>query len=64
MGRKAIIVAGICIALGLVFYSLALAKNYKKVGMLADARRCLNNIIRAYPKTEWAARARRELAKL
>ena len=29
MGRKAILVAGVCIALCLVFYPLALAKNYK-----------------------------------
>jgi sugar lactone lactonase YvrE len=40
------------------------ANNYKKVGMIADARRCLNNIIKAYPDTEWAARARRELKSL
>ncbi len=40
------------------------ARNYKKVGMLGDARRCLNNIIKTYPRTEWARRARGELARL
>jgi hypothetical protein len=40
------------------------ARNYSKVGMKKDAKRCLNNIIKAYPKSEWAARARREIAAL
>jgi len=40
------------------------ARNYKRIGMLADARRCLMNVIKTYPKTEWAARARRELGSL
>jgi hypothetical protein len=40
------------------------ARNYKKVGMLADARRCLKNVIKTYPKTEWAARARHKLSRL
>jgi DNA-binding beta-propeller fold protein YncE len=40
------------------------ARNYRKVGMLADARRCLSNIVKTYPDTEWAVRARRELSSL
>jgi len=40
------------------------ASNYKRIGMKTDARRCLNNIIKTYPSTEWAVRARAELAKL
>ena len=40
------------------------ARNYKSAGMLADARRCLRNITRDYPKSEWARKARQELAKL
>jgi hypothetical protein len=40
------------------------ARNYRKVGMLADARRCLNNIVKTYPDTEWAVRARQELSSL
>jgi len=40
------------------------ARNYKRVGMLADARRCLRNIISTYPKSEWAERARNQLRKL
>jgi hypothetical protein len=43
---------------------LSSARNYRKVGMLADARRCLNNIVKTYPDTEWATRARRELSSL
>jgi len=43
---------------------LSSARNYKKVGMKADARRCLNNIITKFPDTKWAAQARRELARL
>jgi hypothetical protein len=38
------------------------ARNYRKVGMKKDARRCLKNIISKYPDSEWAARARGELA--
>jgi hypothetical protein len=40
------------------------ARNYSRIGMRKDARRCLNNIIKAYPDSEWAARARREIAAL
>ncbi len=40
------------------------ARNYRRVGMLADARRCLKNIISTYPKSEWARQARSELGKL
>jgi hypothetical protein len=40
------------------------ARNYRNAGMLADARRCLGNVIRDYPETEWAQEARQELAKL
>ncbi len=40
------------------------ASNYRKVGMKEDARRCLSNIVRAYPDTEWAARARAEMSRL
>ncbi len=32
--------------------------------MLGDARRCLNKIIKTYPRTEWARKARGELARL
>ena len=40
------------------------ARNYSKVGMKKDAKRCLNRIINAYPESKWAARARREIAAL
>jgi hypothetical protein len=40
------------------------AKNYRNVGLLADAKRCLRKIISAYPDTAWAARARQELKRL
>ena len=40
------------------------AANYRKIGMKADARRCLSNIVRRYPDSEWARRAREELRKL
>jgi sugar lactone lactonase YvrE len=40
------------------------ARNYKRIGMKKDARRCLNNIVRTYPGTEWAARAKAELGEL
>ncbi len=40
------------------------ARNYRNVGMKEDARRCLNNIIRNYPDSAWAAKARAELQKL
>ena len=40
------------------------ARNYKKVGMKADARRCLGNIVREFPGTAWARRARQELERL
>jgi hypothetical protein len=40
------------------------AKNYRKVGMLADARRCLSKIVKTYPETDWARKARIELARL
>jgi hypothetical protein len=40
------------------------AKNYRRIGMKADAKRCLGNIVRNYPDTKWAARARQELARL
>jgi TolA-binding protein len=42
----------------------AMAGNYRKAGMTDGARRFLNKIIEAYPKTEWAAKARQELSKL
>jgi TolA-binding protein len=32
--------------------------------MKADAERCLNNIIRDYPGTDWATRAREEIGRL
>jgi hypothetical protein len=40
------------------------ARNYRRIGMKRDARRCLNNIVRDYPDTQWAERARSELRKL
>ncbi len=40
------------------------AENYKRIGMKADARRCLGNIIEKHPDTDWAAQARRELKRL
>jgi hypothetical protein len=40
------------------------ARNYKRIGMKKDARRCLNNIIKAYPDSEWAAQAKSELSSL
>jgi hypothetical protein len=43
---------------------LSSARNYARIGMTADAQRCLNNVIRDYPGTDWAAQARQELAKL
>jgi hypothetical protein len=43
---------------------LSMARNYRNAGLVAEARRCLNNVIREYPGTDWAARARNELAGL
>ena len=40
------------------------ARNYTRAGMKSDARRCLNNIVKAYPDSEWARQARAELSKL
>jgi DNA-binding beta-propeller fold protein YncE len=40
------------------------ARNYRRIGMKQDARRCLNNIVKSYPDTEWAAKAKTELAEL
>ncbi|MHC4916689.1 MAG: tetratricopeptide repeat protein, partial [Planctomycetota bacterium] len=40
------------------------AMTYKRAGLKSSAKRCLNNIIKAYPGTDWAARARRELDSL
>jgi DNA-binding beta-propeller fold protein YncE len=40
------------------------ARNYRRVGMKKDARRCLNNIIKDYPNTQWATKARQELSRL
>ncbi len=37
------------------------ARNYKNVGMKSDARRCLGNIIKAFPDSKWAAQARSEM---
>jgi hypothetical protein len=39
-------------------------RNYRSIGKKADARRCLNEIIKAYPGSKWAARARREIREL
>ncbi len=40
------------------------ARNYRSAGMLADARRCLKKITAGYPESEWARKARQELAQL
>jgi hypothetical protein len=41
-----------------------MARNYRSAGLVAEARRCLGNIVRDYPGTEWAARAREEMRRL
>jgi hypothetical protein len=41
-----------------------MARNYRSAGMLEEARRCLSNIVRDHPGSEWAARARDELTRL
>jgi hypothetical protein len=40
------------------------ARNYRKVGMKKDARRCITKIISQFPGTEWARRAGEELRRL
>jgi hypothetical protein len=40
------------------------ANTYRSAGLKDEARRCLNNILRDYPGTTQAARAREEIAKL
>jgi hypothetical protein len=40
------------------------AKTYRSAGLTAEARRCLNNIVRDYPGTEHAARAQEEMGRL
>jgi hypothetical protein len=40
------------------------ARNYRRVGMKGDARRCLKKIISSYPDSEWALQARSQLRKL
>jgi hypothetical protein len=42
----------------------SMARNYKSAGLVEEARRCLGNIVREYPDTEWATRARAELGRL
>jgi len=38
--------------------------NIHNAGLVEEARRCLNNIVAKYPKTEWAGKAREELGRL
>ncbi|MHC4917701.1 MAG: tetratricopeptide repeat protein, partial [Planctomycetota bacterium] len=43
---------------------LSMARNYRNAGMPDSARKYLNRIIARYPGTQWAAKARSELAQL
>jgi hypothetical protein len=43
---------------------LAMARNYKSAGLTTSARKYLQKVIRAYPDTKWATRARAELTQL
>jgi sugar lactone lactonase YvrE len=43
---------------------LSMARNYRNAGMHDSARKYLNRVIAKYPGTEWAEKARAELARL